>query len=106
MSARTGAGRVALAMAPGEARRIVRSVAFLLFLPLSILTLQTASGFVDLWSLASMEVAVGLVPLGWCLLVLTDLATLRDKRHGVEVFTDTLPASETARTGGHLLGGL
>lgn len=98
-------GRVALAMAPGEARRIARSVAFLVFVLLTILAMDTASTPTNA-VLASIEVAVGLVPLGWCLLVLTDLATLRDKRHGVNMFTDTLPASQTARTGGHLLGGL
>ena len=105
MTAPAGNIRVAIALAPGEARRIVRSVAFLLFLPLSIMALATASEFSTLWSLASIEAALGLVPLAWCLLVLTDLAVLRDKRHGVDVLTDTMPATATARTGGHLIGG-
>ncbi|MCB0986648.1 MAG: hypothetical protein H6519_06315 [Microthrixaceae bacterium] len=98
--------RVATALAPGEARRIARSVAFLMFMPLWVATARTAATWQPAWPLASIEVAVGLVPLGWCLLVLTNLATLRDRRHGVDVICDTLPASTAARTGGHLLGGL
>jgi hypothetical protein len=104
-SARTDA-RVALALAPGEARRIVRSVAFLLFLPLSVWALMTATQGYQHWSHASIAAALGLVPLGWCLIALTNLAVLRDRRHGLETMTDTMPSTEAARTGGHLLGGL
>lgn len=101
--------RVALSLAPGEARRIVRSAAFLLFLPLSVFALMAANAAdaeKTIWSQASISVALGLVPLGWCLIALTDLAVLRDKRHGVDTMTATMPAAEAARTGGHLLGGL
>lgn len=98
--------RVAIALAPGEARRIVRSVAFLLFLPLSVLALVASVEDQTVWSLASASAALGLVPLGWRLIALTDLAALRDKRHGVDTMTETMPASAAARTGGHMLGGL
>ena len=100
-----GALAVASALAPGEARRILRSVALLLFLPISVLTLVAASEDSASWPIASMRAALGLVPLAWCLLVITNLATLRDKRHGVAVITDVLPASQTARSIGYLLGG-
>ena len=100
--------RVAFALAPGEARRIVRSVPFLLLLPLSVLALlmtNASDAAQSLWSQESISAALGLVPLGWCLIALTDLAILRDKRHGVDTMTATMAASDTARTGGHLLGG-
>jgi hypothetical protein len=98
--------RVALALAAGEAKRIVRSVAFLLFLPLSVLALLAATEGETRWRQMSIGVAEGLVPLGWCLIALTNLAVLRDRRHHVDTMTDTMPSSLTARTGGHLLGGL
>ncbi len=98
--------RVALALAPGEAKRIVRSVAFLLLLPLWILALLAASEGQTQWWSMSIGLALGLVPLGWCLLALTNLATLRDRRHHVDTMTDTMPSTDAARTAGYLLGGL
>lgn len=98
--------RVAFALAPGEAKRIVRSVPFLLLLPLSIWALMTATQGYERWSQASIAAALGLVPLGWCVIALTNLAVLRDRRHQVDTITDTLPSTEAARTGGHLIGGL
>ena len=106
MSSHRTDARVALALAPGEAKRIVRSVAFLFFLPLSIWALTTATHGYERWSQASIAAALGLVPLGWCVIALTNLAVLRDRRHQVDTITDTLPSTEAARTGGHLLGGL
>ncbi len=106
MSAHRPDLRVALALAPGEAKRIVRSVAFVLFLPLSVWALFTATKGYEHWTQASIAAALGLVPLGWCLIVLTNLAVLRDRRHGVDTITDTTPSTYAARTLGHLLGGL
>jgi hypothetical protein len=106
MSSHRTDARVALALAPGEAKRILRSIAFLLFLPLSIWALTTATHGYERWSQASIAAALGLVPLGWCVIALTNLAVLRDRRHQVDTITDTLPSTEAARTGGHLLGGL
>ncbi len=98
--------RVALALAPGEAKRIVRSIAFLLLLPLWILALLAASEGQTQWWSMSIGLALGLVPLGWCLIALTNLATLRDRRHHVDTMTNTMPSTDAARTAGYLLGGL
>lgn len=98
--------RVALALGRGEARRILRSVALLLFLPISVWALLTAVNGHTRWPGASISAAVGLVPLAWCLLVLTNLGWLRDRRHDVDTITDTAPSAHTTRTAGHLLGGL
>ncbi|MEO8693408.1 MAG: hypothetical protein ABI658_07810 [Acidimicrobiales bacterium] len=99
-------GREALALGRGEARRMIRNKGVIVFVLLTPFLIIAATDGNHLRWQASIELILGLVPLGWAIMVATNLAALRDRRHRVSELADTLPVSPAARTAGFLLGGL
>ncbi|MEO5842239.1 MAG: hypothetical protein ABIQ73_23895 [Acidimicrobiales bacterium] len=98
--------REVLALGRAEARRTVRNKGVWVFVLLTPLLVIAATDGNHLRWQASIELILGLVPLGWAVMVATNLAALRDRRHRVSELADTLPAAPATRTAGLLLGGL
>ena len=53
--------------------------------------------------ITATSIAFMFLPLAAAVLIASDLAALRSRRHGAEQLFASLPAAEPARTGGHLL---
>ncbi|MGI8806499.1 MAG: hypothetical protein ACR2KK_01335 [Acidimicrobiales bacterium] len=101
-------GRVALALARIEGRRLLRSPALLVGVGLA--ALQTGPG--GLWPeaanlrLRAMDGAFLVLPLAAATLIASFLAALRARRSGAEEVFSATPAPPRARTAAHLLAPL
>lgn len=99
-------GRTVLALGRGEARRMLHNKIVWIFVVLTPpLTMAATDGNHLRWQ-ASIDLVLGLVPLAWAVMVVTNLAALRDRRHRVSELTDTTPSAPATRTAGVLLGSL
>lgn len=98
--------RTVVPLARAENRRLLRHPAFLtgvavtpLMLWASVFDHHTSRGH---WAWLSFDVALGLVPLGWFVIIATNLLTLQPTRTGtVELFA-ALPTPQPVRTAGAL----
>lgn len=101
-------GRVTLALARIEGRRLLRSPALVVGVALGALQMGPGA----LWPeaadlrLRAMDAGFLVLPLAAATLIASSLAALRARRHGTEELLSVTPAPPQARTAGHLLAPL
>jgi hypothetical protein len=102
----TASTPLTVALARVEARKILLHPAVLLFAVLSLPLMGLASNDLDTndLSLSSDDLALAVVPLGWAMIVVANLAALRSRRHGTGELYEAAPATAGERSGGLLLG--
>jgi len=106
MTARPTSVDVVSALARIEGRRILLHPAVLLFAILSLPLMALAASDLDSTdlSLAYADLALAVVPLGWAMIVVANLAALRSRRHHTDELYDATPTTAGRRWGGLLVG--
>lgn len=93
------------ALARVEARKILLHPAILLFAVLTVPLMRLAASDLNTNDLTepATELPAAIVPLGWALIVVANLAALRSRRHHTDEIFDSTPTTAGNRSSGLLL---
>lgn len=91
--------RVIAPLARAETKRLLLHPAFIVGVLVTPIIMLAATSEAETWREVSINVALGLVPLGWMTIVASNLVALRPRRSGTEELLAALPAPQSARTG-------
>lgn len=90
--------RVVAPLARSDMQMVLRHPAFLTGVVLTPFMLIAATADASSWLVASVDIALGLVPLAWLTIVATNLVALRPRRSGGGELFASLPAPQSVRS--------